>query len=240
MIKLLILLMTLCSSVAWGELPDFSKSIFLLRGPLSGGTGFVTEYAGTRVLVTNRHVCAFHKQGKLQATNADHIGVHTIIGYAADFDLCVLDANDITSPSLPLALEDNLNDKIGDTRAYVVGHPKLGPLTVYEGTSLSYELVPLAYGDMDGIADPDMVKPKPFDNDFLELYIVKSLVISMTGLVGGVSGSPVLNSAGEVIGVIYGCSPDDGVAVQLTQLREFLIFISAQLKLRQQESPPGA
>lgn len=164
----------------------------------------------------------------MSVTNATNAGSHKIIGYSAESDLCVLDAEGVTGPPLKLSQTQE------SPKTYVIGHPRLGPLTTFSGPILDIQPVSLSYGDMFGRSDPFMVAPRPFDDMVSSSYVVRSLILAIPGLVGGTSGSPVVNESGEVLGVLYACSPEDGVAVTLGQLREFLDFIATQLSQQQQ------
>lgn len=139
------------------------------------GTGFVVGDAGE--IVTNYHVIekAINGNVKLIGKNETH-SIKAILNISVSQDLAVIRADSISSKKLVLGDSDKL--RIGQ-RVYAVGNPSGLYGTFSEGIISS-------------------IRPEGRN-------LVHGKVIQITAPISsGSSGGPLLNTDGEVIGIIYG------------------------------------
>lgn len=218
---------------------DVSESIVSLEDILGRGrgTGFVvTVKSGKQVIMTNAHVCdisplspifaVYHRHDRnLRAQLKFPAGV---IKKDEKHDLCMVSVpHDLKVRSLELA-----DDVEIDSRIYIIGYP----------------LVPLlssSSGFIRGYVPVNMVWPTPLDLCIGKKHYIKTDTIQRNGKMieetrcflrakfmftdaqgdSGQSGSPGLNSDGEVVGVmsiIDGKHRPFAHLVPLDSLREFL------------------
>lgn len=183
----------------------------------SGGTGFFIRNNGKLYIITNRHVCGFDKLKKI-LTQDGVLSAAPVIRVDYNVDLCIIDSGAINGNPLTLASKSTTYQK-----AYSVGYPFLDSLTVTEGRI--FEAKPLAVyepasrEECDAIRGMYMLYPQGG-------FCIKQSVMTHTSLriFPGCSGSPVLNSQGEVIGVVAvsQMSTDYGGVVGLQFLKRFL------------------
>lgn len=208
---------------------------------LGGGTGFMVKApSGQKYLLTNAHVCEMMK-GKpdinVQLQNGNII-TRRIIEISNKTDLCLIE---------PLPNHDNLDlalwANIGETLT-VVGHPALMPLTLEEGELIGSQEVEILEGiigldrqmagDMYMESEAECQKPKnkikEIDTAWLGklklcLTVIQAHKVTAPVL-GGNSGSPVVNQWGNVVGVLF-ASPGPmgnnwGLMITLSDIRNFL------------------
>lgn len=170
-----------------------------------GGSAFVTVAASGRpVLITNAHVCEIGKSDMSMDVTFDD-GSRTIpariLEIVPEVDLCVLEAP-VGHEPLPIGAPAKEHDPI-----MVMGHPKLLPLTLEAGHLVkphgSIELFTEA-GEQECNRIGGKYGPVPFawftivtcrvayDADFISVSIFP-----------GNSGSVVINTRGEVVGVVF-------------------------------------
>lgn len=197
-------------------------------GRYSGGTGFqVIAKSGRQYTMTNAHVCRIgESQGKLQAMdeNGRYLNL-SILEIASFADLCLLAPN-LLQPSLKVS--DELDTPLGAS-IFVAGHPKLMPLTITSGLTVSFEDIIIGVGD---IPEPECKKqggrlvPSPTIFNINATYCVvdADAVRTSAQIYPGNSGSPLLNSSGEVVGVMFAGSSEYifSYAVRLRDVHRFL------------------
>jgi len=144
-------------------------------------------------LITNRHVVANSQQ--IQVSTYDGRDVAVTAAALADFsDLAVVVAQD----SLPAYTQLAAADPVIGERISVVGFPAGGRLTVTSGRILGSAQDPLRAN-------------------------LGEILVTDAPLAPGSSGSPALNEAGEVVGVVYaGADSGQTLLVPVTTLREML------------------
>lgn len=189
----------------------------------SGGTGFVFNLPdGGRAILTNAHVCGISEKGLIYATTSKGETFSTRVLYSdRKKDLCVVKMPyNLRQPGLTIAADAASGDSL-----YVVGYPLLEARRVVTGHFLKEETISVAYAvtteqevqeciDTDGTAMDGFFGSICF-NEF-ESFSTEAQIYP------GNSGSPVLNTSGNVIGVVFAGSGATGYAVPLYVVREFL------------------
>lgn len=170
-----------------------------------GGTAFILSGPkGKNVIVTNRHICQRFERASdyavMSIQQGDVLYYTKILRQSDKTDLCLLE--------IPKELETRVDSyKVADRRpkanesVYSAGHPFLLPLTQVYGEFKNELVLP---------ASPD---------DEMGGMLAGGLRF---GVVPGCSGSPVLNQAGEVVGVVFAYMENGGLMIPLSSLKEFL------------------
>ncbi|WP_347350985.1 serine protease [Intrasporangium sp.] len=152
-----------------------------------------------RVIVTNRHVVDGAAVLQIETFDGSDRQVATA-GVATFADLSVVRLAEDLPATLPLAAQ---NPKPGD-RITVVGYPGGGELTTSQGRVLRYG------ADLVGESDePMIVDDAPIEH--------------------GSSGSPLVDAAGQVVGVAYAGKPDGPYWAVPVELLRRLIDTPAEL-----------
>ena len=143
------------------------------NGQSSFGSGFVV---GTGQIATNRHVVKGIASGKVKMVGetTEHV-IESVLIVDINHDLAIIQATGVTASSLTLG--DSNTIEIGQS-VYAAGNP--------QGLTGTF-----SQGIISGI--------RPEGNEFVE-----DTILQLTAPVSpGSSGGPVLNSDGEVIGIIF-------------------------------------
>jgi S1-C subfamily serine protease len=159
------------------------------------GSGAVV---GFERVVTNAHVVAGVKRPKVQVAGVGKRYDARVVAFDAKRDLAVLSVPDLPSRPLPLGGEMERGDD-----AVVAGFPHDGP---FVASAARVRSVLKASGE-DIYGRPGAIR---------EVYSLNASIEP------GNSGGPVLNPAGEVIGVVFAKSLDDastGYALTLSEAR---------------------
>lgn len=224
---------------------EVGSRTYLIKGTSEGGggTGFQIKAAsGQNYIVTNSHVC----EGALEQSpdktallviKDDGTSLRRRILENSDFtDLCLLEG-------MPGVSGLNLGDEpgLGET-AYVVGHPRLRPLSISSGQTVGrHEVEIMAYflpGNpfIDHMA-PEATKNAKCDLPKNRLYteetpigtvqmctnITSSAYMTTIVIHPGNSGSPMVSWTGDVVGVAFASdSTSWAYSVSLSDLRKFL------------------
>jgi S1-C subfamily serine protease len=161
------------------------------------GSGFV--YADGR-LMTNAHVVAGVRDP--QVVVGDDATDAKVVFYDSDLDIAVLAFDSGAIPPLPFTDADDpaqAKDPVA-----ILGYPQDGPFDIESGRIRAKQTLrsPDIYGDGAVIRD---------------VYSIRGLVRP------GNSGGPIVDSAGQVVGVVFAASvtdDDTGYAITADQVRE--------------------
>lgn len=195
---------------------------------LGGGTGFEIEYKKNSYIMTNAHVCDMY-QGKKDANilmpNGE-LRKREILKISDETDLCLISGIK-ELPSLHLGNSAHLGEIIS-----VVGHPRLLPLNVADGDILGIDTVDVGVGIIGiDVKAEDCMKPK---NKTIELKTFFGDLTLCTEEVRayqttaeifpGNSGSPVVNTYGNVVGVAFASDNETHYAlvIPLEEVQDFL------------------
>jgi S1-C subfamily serine protease len=147
------------------------------------GSGFV--FAPGRVL-TNAHVVAGTRQVSVAAPGQRYVLSGVVVVYDPHRDLAVIDVPGLDAPVMQFAG----GRAQADDDAIVLGYPLDGP----------YDAEAARIRDARPIKGPDIYNDRTVTRD---IYTIRGLVRS------GNSGGPLIDSDGDVLGVIFAAAADD-------------------------------
>jgi S1-C subfamily serine protease len=186
------------------------KSIFKVIIPGKGsGSGFVISTPRGKRAITNAHVCM--TEGNMlylkRYDGATYVEQALYIDYHAD--LCVVSLHDQTMPALDLALPALRGDTV-----FVVGHPHGNSLTVTEGIFVDYQTIDVGYEPP--CVDGDSVQQGFFGDVQCGRSMYSMNITAITR--PGNSGGPLVNSNGDVVGIVFAGGDGDNFALPVRSL----------------------
>ena len=159
------------------------NSIVLIEGDISGGTqqgsGFVYTFSGRTVVLTNYHVVK--GTSDLSVTFSDGNGYSaTVLGTDPYSDLAVLSVNATAAEFKPLNIVSSSTLTVGES-VIAIGNPYglVGSLTTGVVSALGRTITEDIAGD----------------------YAIANIIQTSTPINPGNSGGPLLNAAGNVVGI---------------------------------------
>ncbi|MGN6425819.1 MarP family serine protease [uncultured Leifsonia sp.] len=169
----------------------------------SEGSGWVVQRGR---VVTNAHVVAGASSIVVRSGDGSGVDRATLVAFDPERDLAVLDVTDLSAQ--PLQIGEDL--AAGD-QAYAAGYPGDGPFTI----------------------SPQRVRGQltARGTDIYQSGIVERQIYSLRGSIRpGNSGGPLLDTAGDVAGVVFARSTSDadtGYALTLDELRPVLSSVGS-------------
>ena len=199
---------------AFSTKTPWDDTVFAITSVTGSGTGFLLNYNEKKYIVTNAHVCGSMKLGEFIGVRKNDGGMvktrnpdyKTRILYK-DFnkDICIL--NGIGDKALDLAEDYSFNDSVT-----AVGYPAMLPLQESKGSIIGMDIIRIGQPE---ISEQECIGPvRELLRGFFGPICVVSykVIISDMRIYGGSSGSPVLNSDDEVIGVVFAGRTDGSAA----------------------------
>ena len=233
------LLLVVFTVTACGSLPkdvgaerrlQLSHSVVRLKGDSgAGGTGFsVRSPSGEVYTMTNSHVCALaNSDGLLHADSPLWEGARSIkvMSVSKTADLCLLEPIHELTPVLAAQSLDTAR------RLYAYGHPRLSGQTLSEGFVVERKDIDLADEDtpLDQCNGPGRRVEVVQNFIFAAPMCIVKRDAWLTSLVihPGSSGSPVVNDAGNLVGVMFAGMSDTGYGAMVPVERVLEFFTEA-------------
>ncbi len=192
---------------------DVKDSVVLIQGSTSDGTvqgsGFVYSYSGRNIVITNNHVVEDTTDLSVTFQNGKGYSA-TVLGTDPYADLAVVSVNDAPASEFkPLKIASSSPLRVGE-QVIAIGNPYglVGSLTTGVISALGRTIL----------------------EDSASGFSIANIIQTSTPINPGNSGGPMLNAAGEVIGVTTAVLSDSqGLAFAIpsnTILREIYALIT--------------
>jgi S1-C subfamily serine protease len=176
-----------------------------------GGTGFlINDKAYGTVVLTNKHICDMDQDvpGTMFILDQNNrMYFSTVRRKATLTDLCIIEPpQEFLAKYGGLTLAEKGTEAQENETLFVYGHPNLRPLTASSGAFVNYSWIPADW------MQPTLMIPA--------LFVGRADIVIQPGN----SGSPVLNSDGEVVGIVFAHEGEKFIAlfIPLENIRSFL------------------
>ncbi len=207
---------------------------------LGSGTAWITKTgAGRTVAVTNAHVCGQLPDGTALDGSEERTRLFLsdsretkVIKVNPVLDICIMSVQPTNKKDRPIEI-GGAPLQPGDD-SYVIGHPRGGKALAVVGQYLNdtHLMMPVGNAEIVKRAVPD-AKCLPSSGLMDFLYGPGQCIVARTSdrhvirISPGNSGSPVLNSSGQAVGMVWGFDPNEqvGLTVQLEEIRKELGYL---------------
>jgi hypothetical protein len=186
-----------------------ATNVFRIYADGSGGTGYlIQDWRFGIVVMTNRHICDIGPEAGIFVLDQDGIQYLSKVRRIAKLtDLCLLEPpQELLAKYGGLSLAPDAYRPESYETLFVYGHPGLRKLTSSSGPFVNESWIPRIGQDH---IDAETMKVGRAD---IVIY-------------PGSSGSPVLNSKGEVVGTVFAYEGRNHIALYVP-LREMIEFLS--------------
>lgn len=193
----------------------------------SGGTGFhVKGPSGKVYILTNAHVCGLAEDGTIYVGyDYERPIPRKVIEVSGFTDLCLIEALPSYHGIISMGSESDAGDKVA-----AVGHPNLMPTTMTEGEVIGFGEIQVLDHVLNDLNDDSCNSEKNKKITVKTIFgpidicvIAIKAGFSTTLILPGSSGSPVLNSWGNLTGVIFAGNQEGwSFYVTLADVKKFL------------------
>jgi len=171
-----------------------------------GGTGFGVEYEGSKYIMTNAHVCGINNYTKTGIyVTIDNRKVRAKIKEVyKDHDLCIMHHIEGVS-TLSIGEAPSKGEML-----HIVGYPSLQPKTLTSGEFVGYGTIQVLIEQAISTRDfKECRRGDIVEQTWMGAACIRKFYASYTTIpiLGGSSGSPVINDYGNVVGVAFAGSP---------------------------------
>jgi S1-C subfamily serine protease len=188
-----------------------------------GGTGFTVEApSGKSYILTNAHICVGVEKPMIVTFKDNRQVPLNIVEVSRKTDLCLLEAVG-NLPALKVASSLEVGQTVG-----VVGHPALMDLTLTKGELIQYMDVVIPVPEEFCARSKEIGGPFVATGNFFYpcAGFIKQAGQTDVVILGGNSGSPVIDVLGHVVGVAFAGRSGDGsnwaLIIPLDSVQEFL------------------
>ena len=198
------------------------SQVIMLVGERGGGTGFsIRTPKGKVYTLTNSHICELADNRGYLVAESDVLPIPVkVLKVDKIADLCLVQ----NTPDREGLVVSNNALESGNEMA-VVGHPMLLPLALSRGELLGYQDIEMATKSLQDDSEKCPSNQRTVETLFGSVCIIKYHVgITNAVVLGGNSGSPVVNFYGEVVGVLFAEFSEShwGIIVPLKEIQRFL------------------
>jgi S1-C subfamily serine protease len=220
MYKLLVLLLALTITSCSASSESLSKSVVRVLVGNGGGTGFAVP----GYIMTAAHVCGANGNNvQIMSQALDKVGKGIVVAIDYPTDLCLIKSE----MRLPVVYPIRVNSINKHVR--VIGHPRLGPLTVTEGTMQDINSVSIATPARDG-SECHGNGVAVINPGSMSLYCMESFLWQASNILiaPGSSGSPIFDDAGSVVGLINAMNVNSAYSTPAEIVYDFVKANSGQ------------
>lgn len=197
----------------------------------AGGTGFGISYKGKDFIMTNDHVCRIDDMFKtgMYINMPDGSKKRArIVKRFKSHDLCLIKHEPGIS-TLSVGKAPMLGEKL-----HVVGYPALQPKTLTEGEFVGHSTIQVVIEEAftrELLKECNLRKDQVV-NYYGSVMCLRSYYTALTTvpILGGSSGSPVLNNVGNVVAVVFAGSSAQNNWAKLVPFKYVVEFLDSAVK----------
>lgn len=197
-----------------------------------GGSGVIIQNSTSEsVILTNNHVCEgvlVKEGGKVRLVNGEE---HLVTGILSslEHDLCMI------TVAVDLKKSVELSSKAPSLyeEATITGHPSLMPNVITKGHFGGREIIPVMTGTREctekDLKNPELAPMCHFFGVAPIITVYESQIVTAT-IMAGSSGSAVLNSSGELSGLVFAGNADGLSYAYIVPYEAVKNFVDMDLK----------